>query len=202
MDEQRAKARAAWAGSGEAATETIWFDVRERVGATEFLGYDTERAEGKVIAIIVDGKDAECAGGRPDRLADRQPDAVLRRVRRPDRRYRPLRRRQRRGRDRRHAQDGRRPACPSRARSRAARSRSATTCVMTRRRDPPAPAARASFGDASAARGAAPPSRHARHAEGLAGRARPAALRHQPHQADLGRASCARSRTRSTRASG
>ena len=58
MDEQRAKARAAWAGSGEAASEAIWYDVRQRVGATEFLGYDTERAEGKVTAIIVDGKEA------------------------------------------------------------------------------------------------------------------------------------------------
>jgi alanyl-tRNA synthetase len=58
MDEQRAKARAAWAGSGEAASEAIWFDVRQKVGATEFLGYDTERAEGKVTAIIVDGKEA------------------------------------------------------------------------------------------------------------------------------------------------
>ncbi len=57
MDEQRAKARAAWAGSGEAASEAIWFDVRQKVGATEFLGYDTERAEGKVTAIVVDGKE-------------------------------------------------------------------------------------------------------------------------------------------------
>ncbi|HEY6979705.1 alanine--tRNA ligase [Reyranella sp.] len=57
MDEQRAKARAAWAGSGEAASEAIWFDVRQKVGATEFLGYDTERAEGKVTAIIVEGKE-------------------------------------------------------------------------------------------------------------------------------------------------
>src|SRR4051812_49256950 len=57
MDEQRAKARAAWAGSGETADQAIWFDVREKVGATEFLGYDTERAEGKVVAIIVDGKE-------------------------------------------------------------------------------------------------------------------------------------------------
>src|SRR5712664_2552014 len=54
MDEQRAKARAAWAGSGETADQAIWFDVRQKVGATEFLGYDTERAEGKVVAIVVD----------------------------------------------------------------------------------------------------------------------------------------------------
>jgi alanyl-tRNA synthetase len=57
MDEQRAKARAAWAGSGETADQAIWFDVRQKVGATEFLGYDTERAEGKVVAIVVDGKE-------------------------------------------------------------------------------------------------------------------------------------------------
>src|SRR6185295_11729914 len=57
MDEQRAKARAAWAGSGEAASEAIWFDVRQKLGATEFLGYDTERAEGKVTAIVVESKE-------------------------------------------------------------------------------------------------------------------------------------------------
>src|SRR5471030_2690900 len=57
MDEQRAKARAAWAGSDDTADQAIWFDVRQKVGATEFLGYDTERAEGKVVAIVVDGKE-------------------------------------------------------------------------------------------------------------------------------------------------
>jgi alanyl-tRNA synthetase len=57
MDEQRAKARAAWAGSGDTADQAIWFDVRQKVGATEFLGYDTERAEGQVMAIIVEGKE-------------------------------------------------------------------------------------------------------------------------------------------------
>ena len=57
MDEQRAKARAAWAGSGETADQAIWFDVRQKAGATEFLGYDTERAEGKIVAIVHDGKE-------------------------------------------------------------------------------------------------------------------------------------------------
>ena len=57
MDEQRAKARAAWAGSGEVADAAIWFDVRQKAGATEFLGYSTERAEGQIRAIVVDGKD-------------------------------------------------------------------------------------------------------------------------------------------------
>jgi alanyl-tRNA synthetase len=56
MERQRADARKAWAGSGEAATEEVWFEIREAVGATEFLGYNTEVAEGKVCALIVDGK--------------------------------------------------------------------------------------------------------------------------------------------------
>ena len=55
MAEQKRKARAAWAGSGEAADETIWFDLAERHGPTEFLGYDTETAEGQVLALIRDG---------------------------------------------------------------------------------------------------------------------------------------------------
>ena len=57
MDEQRAKARAAWAGSGETADHAVWFDIRHRVGASEFLGYDTERAEGQIKAILVDGRE-------------------------------------------------------------------------------------------------------------------------------------------------
>jgi len=55
MERQRAAARAAWAGSGEAATEQVWFDLREKHGATEFLGYDVEAAEGRVEAIVVGG---------------------------------------------------------------------------------------------------------------------------------------------------
>ncbi len=55
MQRQKAEARASWAGSGEAADERVWFTIRERTGATEFLGYDTEKAEGVVQAIVVDG---------------------------------------------------------------------------------------------------------------------------------------------------
>ncbi|SIQ22563.1 alanine--tRNA ligase [Bosea sp. TND4EK4] len=54
MQQQKAKARAAWSGSGEAATETLWFPLRDKFGATEFLGYDTETAEGVVTALIRD----------------------------------------------------------------------------------------------------------------------------------------------------
>ncbi|WP_439595293.1 alanine--tRNA ligase [Falsiroseomonas sp.] len=62
MAEQKQRARAAWAGSGEAATETQWFDLKEKLGATEFLGYSTESAEGSILAILVDGKPVESAG--------------------------------------------------------------------------------------------------------------------------------------------
>jgi alanyl-tRNA synthetase len=57
MEAQREEARRAWKGSGEAKTETIWFDIRERTGASEFLGYDTETAEGVVRAIVSNGKE-------------------------------------------------------------------------------------------------------------------------------------------------
>jgi len=57
MERQRAKARASWAGSGEAAQETVWFALRDKVGATEFLGYETESAEGVVAALVKDGKE-------------------------------------------------------------------------------------------------------------------------------------------------
>jgi len=55
MQRQRAEARKAWTGSGEAATEVIWFAVKDQVGATDFLGYDTEKAEGVVVALLRDG---------------------------------------------------------------------------------------------------------------------------------------------------
>ena len=57
MEQQRAKARASWAGSGEAADEAVWFGLREKSGATEFLGYETESAEGVVAALVKDGKE-------------------------------------------------------------------------------------------------------------------------------------------------
>ena len=59
MAKQRQDARAAWAGSGEKATEAVWFELREQAGATEFLGYETEIAEGKIVALLVGGKPVE-----------------------------------------------------------------------------------------------------------------------------------------------
>jgi alanyl-tRNA synthetase len=62
MQRQRADARRAWSGSGEAATEPVWFALREEVGATEFLGYETERAEAIVSALVRDGVRIERVG--------------------------------------------------------------------------------------------------------------------------------------------
>ncbi len=62
MAEQKRRARAAWAGSGEAATESLWFDLKEKLGASEFLGYSTETAEGQVLAIVKDGQVVDRAG--------------------------------------------------------------------------------------------------------------------------------------------
>ena len=55
MAEQKAKARAAWAGSGETADASLWFDIAEAHGVTDFLGYDTEEAEGQIVALVRGG---------------------------------------------------------------------------------------------------------------------------------------------------
>ncbi|MDZ4139978.1 MAG: alanine--tRNA ligase-related protein, partial [Erythrobacter sp.] len=62
MAEQKAKARASWAGSGETRDAAIWFDLAEAHGATEFLGYDTETAEGQVLALVQAGAGVAKAG--------------------------------------------------------------------------------------------------------------------------------------------
>ncbi len=69
MARQRAEARASWKGSGEQAEERIWFELRETLGATEFLGYDTDRAEGQVRALV--------ASGRPAPRAEPGTDVML-----------------------------------------------------------------------------------------------------------------------------
>ena len=66
MARQREEARRAWAGSGEAATESVWFQVREDVGPSEFLGYETEATEGEVVAIVVAGERMEEATAGQD----------------------------------------------------------------------------------------------------------------------------------------
>jgi len=56
MEKQKEEARKAWRGSGEAATEAVWFEIREAAGATDFLGYDTETAEGEIRQLVRGGK--------------------------------------------------------------------------------------------------------------------------------------------------
>jgi alanyl-tRNA synthetase len=56
MERQRAEARKSWAGSGEAATDKLWFELKEELGATEFLGYETEQASGEIVALVKDGE--------------------------------------------------------------------------------------------------------------------------------------------------
>jgi len=75
MERQKAEARSHWAGSGDKATETIWFELKEKFGATEFLGYDTETAEGVVQAIVRDGKavDSASAGERVQVVVNQTP---------------------------------------------------------------------------------------------------------------------------------
>ena len=62
MERQREEARKSWNGSGAHAIEPIWFELRERHGATEFLGYETERAEGKAVALVQDGQERRAGG--------------------------------------------------------------------------------------------------------------------------------------------
>ncbi len=61
MEKQKAEARASWAGAGGAADEAIWFQLREKHGSTEFLGYETESAEGAILSLIKDGEIVDVA---------------------------------------------------------------------------------------------------------------------------------------------
>jgi alanyl-tRNA synthetase len=73
MAEQKAKARASWSGSGEAADATVWYDIAEKSGVTEFLGYDTEAAEGQILALVVDGAIAARADGKVSIVVNQTP---------------------------------------------------------------------------------------------------------------------------------
>lgn len=59
MAKQKEEARKNWAGSGDAGTEKIWFEVKEKIGGTEFLGYKTTKSDGIVKALVQDGKEVD-----------------------------------------------------------------------------------------------------------------------------------------------
>jgi alanyl-tRNA synthetase len=73
MAAQKAKARAAWSGSGDAADATIWFDIAETHGLSEFLGYDTEVAEGQILALVGDGATMDAAKGEVTVVLNQTP---------------------------------------------------------------------------------------------------------------------------------
>ncbi|QQG35946.1 MAG: alanine--tRNA ligase [Micavibrio aeruginosavorus] len=57
METQKETARKSWAGSGDTGTSKIWFELFDKLGPTEFLGYANNSAEGKIIALVKDGKE-------------------------------------------------------------------------------------------------------------------------------------------------
>ncbi len=75
MDVQKAEARKAWKGTGQSKTDAVWFDIREQVGASEFLGYETEKAEGVVRAIVMDGQQVKdlAAGSEAEIVLNQTP---------------------------------------------------------------------------------------------------------------------------------
>jgi alanyl-tRNA synthetase len=73
MAAQKARARASWAGSGEAADQAIWYELAEAHGVTEFLGYDTETAEGQVLALVEGGKAVSQATGAVQVVVNQTP---------------------------------------------------------------------------------------------------------------------------------
>ncbi|MFN4209700.1 MAG: alanine--tRNA ligase [Devosia sp.] len=66
MAAQKAEARKSWSGSGEAATDTVWYGLADKLGPTEFLGYETETAEGEVKALLKDGKEVSALSAGED----------------------------------------------------------------------------------------------------------------------------------------
>ena len=169
MERQRAEARASWKGSGDQAEERIWFELREVIGATEFLGYDHESAEAQVKALVVGGAPVQRAepGGEVMVVTNQTPfygesggqigdtgtirrGPALVRISDTQKKLGDL-----------HVHIGRLEG--GRARGRRCRRDGDRWRASGQ-------AAPGAFGDAPAARGAAPPPRLPRHAEGLAGR--------------------------------
>ena len=171
MERQRAEARASWKGSGEQAEERVWLELRETLGASEFLGYETDEAEGQVRALVVDGQPALRAepGAEVMVVANQTPFygeaggqiGDVGTIRRGPAVVTVTDTRKKAGGDL-YVHVGRLEGGPLAGRRHGA---SRDRCRA------PGPHPARPFGDPSSARGAAPPPRQPRHPEGLAGRA-------------------------------
>ena len=73
MTAQKAKARAAWSGTGASADASVWFEIADATGPTDFLGYDTLNAEGQIAAIVQDGKPVDAATGEVSIILNQTP---------------------------------------------------------------------------------------------------------------------------------
>lgn len=74
MEKQRAEARRNWAGSGDAGTDKIWFELQDKLGSTEFLGYNTLRADAEITALVQNGQEiSETSAGEFYLLANQTP---------------------------------------------------------------------------------------------------------------------------------
>jgi len=73
MAAQKAKARAAWSGTGASADASVWFEIADATGPTDFLGYDTLNAEGQIAAIVQDGKSVDAATGEVSIILNQTP---------------------------------------------------------------------------------------------------------------------------------
>ena len=186
MERQKEKARESWKGSGDAATEAVWFALREKLGATEFLGYETETAEGVVAALVKDGKEVAAlgkgesgavvvnqtpfygeSGGQVGDTGVMIADGVRFRVTDTQKKAGDL-----------FVHIG----TVEEGTLKPGAALALEVDHAPPQRHPPEP-----FRHASPARGAAPGARRSRRAEGLAGGARPAALRLLASEADDGR---------------
>jgi alanyl-tRNA synthetase len=74
MEKQKEASRKSWQGSGEAADEKVWFEIKEKVGSTEFLGYDLEKAEAQIVALVdKTGKSVQKAEGDVSIVVNQTP---------------------------------------------------------------------------------------------------------------------------------
>lgn len=74
MAKQKTEARKNWAGSGDAGVEKIWFELQEKLGTTEFLGYSTTKADGQILALVQDGQEvSEISNGDFYLIANQTP---------------------------------------------------------------------------------------------------------------------------------